>query len=486
MRTGKRDALCPIPPDMTATVTRDLLRHLPSVEKLLQSVSGGAVLPRELTAHLVRAEVALMREEAVGGKEPPPFDTAVQRVQRKLDSFARSRIQPVINGTGVMIHTNLGRAPLSPAVADSIRAVACQYNNLELDLDTGERGKRGRFAETALAVLTGAEAATVTNNCAAALVLMLRHLAGGDRREVIISRGQLVEIGGGFRVPEIMETSGAVLREIGTTNKVTLADYRKAIGPHTAMILRVHRSNFYMEGFVAEPDTAELAALARQYGVPFAEDLGSGAMVNTDELAPIEHEPKVQELLAQGVDLVCFSGDKLFGGPQAGILCGRAGMIAGIKRDPMFRALRCDKLILAALQETVLEYLRHAQGEGMRPDEAPLPLLEMLRQPCETQRARAAALVQALAGVPVTAAVGEGTARCGGGTMPRSSLPSVTLDLRPAAHSLPEFARRLRQGQPPVAGYVENNLLRLDLRTVFPDQDAALAAAIRSAAAAEL
>ena len=465
---------------MTATTSRDLLRHLPSVEKLLQAVGTSCDLPRELTAHLVRAEVALLREEAVGGKEPPAFDAAVTRVQRKLESFARSRIQPVINGTGVMIHTNLGRAPLSPAISDRIRDVACHYNNLELDLDSGERGKRGRFVETALAVLTGAEAATVTNNCAAALVLMLRHIAGGERREVIISRGQLVEIGGGFRVPDIMETSGAVLREIGTTNKVTLADYRKAIGPHTAMLLRVHRSNFYMDGFVSEPDTAELAALARQHSLPLVEDLGSGAMVATEQIAPIEHEPTPQELLAAGVDLVCFSGDKLFGGPQAGIICGKAGLIAGIKRDPMFRALRCDKLILAALQETVVEYLAHAQGEDAGP--APLPLLQMLALRDDDLRPRAEAIVAALAGAAVAASIGQGTARCGGGTMPRSSQPSLTVDLAPAAQSVAVFARRLREGRPPVAGYIENNLLRLDLRTVFPHQDTELCTAIRAAA----
>lgn len=467
---------------MSASTTRDLLRHLPSVEKLLQALGDSVPLPRELTAHLVRAEVALLREEAVGGKEPPVFDAAVARVRRRLESFARSRIQPVINATGVMIHTNLGRSPLSAAVAARVGEIAANYNNLELDLDSGERGKRGRFLETALAVLTGAEAATVTNNCAAALVLILRHIAGGERREVIISRGQLVEIGGGFRVPDIMETSGAVLREIGTTNKVTLADYRKAIGPNTAMLLRVHRSNFYMEGFVSEPDTPELAVLARQHGLPFVEDLGSGAMVQTEQLAPIEHEPTPQELLAQGVDLVCFSGDKLFGGPQAGIICGKAGLIAGIKRDPMFRALRCDKLILTALQETVLEYLRHSQGEGVSPNTAPLPLLEMLRMSNDDLRARAAAIVSALAGAPVTAAVGEGTARCGGGTMPRSSQPSVTVDLVHAAHSLPVFARRLREGSPPVTGYIESDRLRLDLRTVFPVQDAALIATVRAAA----
>ncbi len=461
--------------------TRDLLRLLPSVEKLLQALGGEGDLPRELTAHLVRQEVALMREEAVGGKEPPAFDSAVARVQRRLRSMARSRIRPVINGTGVMIHTNLGRSPLSVAASDALRDVACQYNNLELDLDTGERGKRGRFVETALAVLTGAEAATVTNNCAAALVLILRHIAGGEKKEVIISRGQLVEIGGGFRVPDIMETSGAVLREVGATNKVTLADYRKAITPHTAMLLRVHRSNFYMDGFIGEPDTAELAALGRQHGLPVVEDLGSGAMVHTNELAPIEHEPTPREILAQGVDLVCFSGDKLFGGPQAGIICGKAGLIAGIKRDPFFRALRCDKLILTALQETVLEYLRHSQGEGLSPHTASLPLLQMLALREDTLRPRAEAIIAGLSGTPVTATIGEGTARCGGGTMPRSSQPSLTVDLSPSSLSLTIFARHLREGSPPVAGYIESNRLRLDLRTVFPHQDASLIAAIRTA-----
>lgn len=461
--------------------SRDLLRQLPSVEKLLQAAGAAGDLPRELTAHLIRQEIAMMREETVGGKAPPSFDAAVARVRRRLGSFSRSRIQPVINGTGVMIHTNLGRSPLSSSVSDSLRSVACCYNNLELDLDTGERGKRGRFVETALAVLTGAEAATVTNNCAAALVLMLRHIAGGEKREVIISRGQLVEIGGGFRVPEIMETSGAVLREVGATNKVTIADYRKAIGPQTAMLLRVHRSNFYMDGFVGEPETTELVALGRQHGLPVVEDLGSGAMVNTDQLAPIEHEPTPQEILARGVDLVCFSGDKLFGGPQAGIICGKAGLIAGIRRDPLFRALRCDKLILTALQETVLEYLRHSQGEGLSPNTTPLPLLQMLALRDPDLLPRAEAIIAALNDAAVTASIGHGTSRCGGGTMPRSTQPSLTVDLSPLSQSLPTFARRLREGKPPIVGYIADNQLKIDLRTVFPDQDDALIAAVRAA-----
>jgi L-seryl-tRNA(Ser) seleniumtransferase len=457
----------------------DLLRQLPAVEKLLQAAGGPADLPEELVVHVVRSEVTLMRQEAVAGTPPPAFEAAVRRVRTKLESLARTRLQSVINGTGVMIHTNLGRAPLSPAAGDRLRDIACHYNNLEFDLDTGERGRRGAFPETAMAVLTGAEAATVTNNCAAALVLILRHLAGGDRREVIISRGQLVEIGGGVRVPEIMETSGAVLKEVGTTNRVTLEDYRKAITPQTALILRVHRSNFYMEGFVGEPETAELCALGRQYALPVVEDLGSGAMVNIDDLAPVEHEPTPREVLAHGVDLVCFSGDKLFGGPQAGIICGRASLIAGIRKDPMFRALRCDKLILAALQETVLEYLRHSRGEGM----ARLPLLEMLACGQDQLAPRGEAIVAALGDEPgLAASVGQGMSRCGGGTMPRSSQPSTTVDIKPARGSVAELARRLRQGTPAVTGYIEDGLLRFDLRTVFPLQDGALIAALRSAA----
>jgi L-seryl-tRNA(Ser) seleniumtransferase len=460
----------------------DLLRQLPSVEKLLQSLEGAADLPRELLTHLVRQEVQLWREETLGGKTPPEFEAAVSRARGRLEAFARTRIQPVINATGVMIHTNLGRSPLSPAVAQRLSDIAWQYNNLELDLESGERGSRAKFLETGLAVLTGAEAATITNNCAAALVLILRHLAGGERREVIISRGQLIEIGGGFRVPEIMETSGAVLREVGTTNRVTIADYRRAIGPQTAMLLRVHRSNFYMEGFVTEPTVADLAALGRQHGLPVVEDLGSGAVVDTQMAAGIEHEITPQEVLAAGADLVCFSGDKLFGGPQAGIIAGKSGLVAGIKRDPMFRALRCDRLVATALQETVLEYLRHPQGTD--PHSTPLPLLEMLALRPEDLRPRAEALVAALAGCAVDAAVGRGTSRCGGGTMPRSELPSITVDLLPKAQSLTSFSKRLRTGQPPVQSYTAENMVKLDLRTVFPSQDAALAAAVRAAAGA--
>ncbi|HWB06361.1 MAG TPA: L-seryl-tRNA(Sec) selenium transferase [Verrucomicrobiales bacterium] len=459
----------------------ELFRRLPSVEKILKALGDTDDLPRSLTTHLVQQEIARMRTDAQLGKEPPPFDAAVTHIRAVVERFARSRIQPVINATGVLIHTNLGRSPLASAVGDAMREAACQYDNLEFDMDTGERGRRGSFLETTLAVLTGAEAATVTNNCAAALVLILRHLAGGERREVVIPRGQLIEIGGGFRIPEIMETSGAKLREIGATNKVSLADYRKAIGPQTAMLLRVHRSNFHMEGFVGEPTLAELVALGREYQLPVVEDLGSGAVVSLMDVAGTGHEPTPQESLAQGVDLVCFSGDKLFGGPQAGIICGKASLVAGIKRDPLFRALRCDKIILTALQETALTYLRHSQGEDSSPDKTPLPLLQMLALREEHLLPRAAAIVASLTDAPVTAAAGTGDSRCGGGTMPGSSLPSVTVDLSPKSLSVPQFTRRLREGQPAVIGYIAGDRFKLDLRTVFPEQDATLLKAILNA-----
>ena len=322
--------------------------------------------------------------------------------------------------------------------------------------------------EKCLATLIEAEAATVTNNCAAALILMLKHLANGERNEVIISRGELVEIGGGFRVPEIMEASGARLVEVGATNKTSLADYEEAIGPRTGMLLKVHRSNFWMDGFTHEPATEELVELGREHGLPVVEDLGSGAMVMTDGLAPIPHEPTASEILKRGVDLVCVSGDKLFGGPQAGIIAGRADLVAGIKKEPFFRALRCDKLILTGLQETILEYLHH-QGAG-KPD---LPLIRMLSASVEEDlRPRANAIVKSLSGIDeLESGVVETIARCGGGTMPKAEIPSVALDLLPRNMGLPKFAKLLREGRMPLMGYVADDRYRIDLRTVFPEQD---------------
>ncbi|NNE93065.1 MAG: L-seryl-tRNA(Sec) selenium transferase, partial [Verrucomicrobiales bacterium] len=347
---------------------------IPAVEKVLHALESGDELPavpRPLIAETVREEIDSLRDTVKNGDtEVADFDEIVSGIREKLVSLHRSRIHPVINGTGVIIHTNLGRSPMSAETITRIADSGRFYNNIELNLDTGERGPRGGFLERSLRLLCESEAATVVNNCASALILILRYLANGEKNEVVISRGELVEIGGGFRVPEIMETSGAKLREVGATNKTSLADYEKAIGPNTGMLLKVHRSNFWMDGFVDEPSTEELVELGKKHGIPVVEDLGSGAMVQTDQLAPIPHEPTAAEVLKRGVDLVCVSGDKLFGGPQAGIIAGRADLVAGLKKEPFFRALRCDKLILTGLQTVVSEYLST--------DEPNLPLPTML------------------------------------------------------------------------------------------------------------
>jgi L-seryl-tRNA(Ser) seleniumtransferase len=443
------------------------LRAIPQVEKVLQQL-GDTGLPRPVVAAVVRRDLAELRKRAA--KTNIAFDAVVGGIRSTLATLRAQRIQPVINGTGILVHTNFGRSPIGPRVLETLHEIGGSYNNLEYDVTGGARGGRAAYLEFALAVLCGAEAATVVNNCAAALVLALRHFATG--REVVISRGELVQIGGGFRIPEILEASGAKLREIGTTNKTTLSDYARAIGKETALILKVHRSNFFMGGFVESPSTEEIAALARKKRVQFIEDLGSGAVIETQRFG-VEHEPTPAETLKRGVDLVVFSGDKLLGGPQAGIIAGRAKLVAALKKDPFFRALRCDKLILSALQTTADLYLN---GE-----ESQVRLVTLLGEEQEKLRARAETIVTALAGAPLKATVGVGRGQVGGGTLPRSQFESVTVDIQPRI-PLEEFARRLRAHTPPVIGYVERGVLKLDLRTVFPAQDDVVVKAVRFAA----
>ncbi len=452
-------------------MTPSPLRAIPSVEKILRALSP-LDLPRPAATAVVRRELAALRAEKAD--LVPAFDAIVARVRTAVDRLRATRLQPVINATGIPLHTNLGRAPLPAAAVAALTALAANYNTLEYDLVTGERGSRASYLEHNLALAVGAEAATVVNNCAAALVLMLRHFTRRAKKEVVVSRGELVQIGGGFRIPDILEASGARLREVGTTNKTTTADYADAIGPETALILTVHRSNFYQEGFTGSPDPAELAALAHRRRVPLAEDLGSGALVATEKWAAIGHECTPSEALRSGVDLVCFSGDKLLGGPQAGIIVGKSRFVAALKREPFFRALRCDKLVLGALEATVDLYLAGQEKE--------IPVLAMLRMETDALRARAEILLTALAGLPLAARVGEAVARVGGGTMPRAALPSVTVDLQPTGVDLPisEIAARLRAGKPPVVGYISGDRFRLDLRTVFPHQDEILTAALRA------
>ena len=444
-------------------------RDIPAVERVLQAL-GEVDLPRPAVLAIVRRELAALRSE----KKVPDFDGVLARIRSSLHALRSARILPVINGTGVIVHTNLGRSPLGPTVVEALQSLAANYNNLEFDLTGGERGERSAYLEHNLALLCGAEAATVANNCAAALLLMLRHFTSGEQKEVIISRGELIQIGGGFRIPEILEASGAKLREVGTTNKTALSDYSKAVGKQTAMILKVHRSNFFMGGFVESPSTEEIAALAKQKRLTFVEDLGSGAVVETEKITDIEHEPTPAEVLKRGVDMVCFSGDKLLGGPQAGIMAGKEKLVSALKREPFFRALRCDKLILSALETTVDLYLSGRAQET-------IPALTMLRASTEELQSRAEKIKVALEALPMKTVIGEGKSQIGGGTLPRSAIPSVTLDLQPLNISVTDFAARLRGGSPPVVGYVAAGRFKLDLRTVFPRQDEELFRAIHSA-----
>lgn len=453
---------------------RNALRAIPSVDALLKELHKSP-LPRAALVALIRRQLASIRE----ARQPLTRQQIVERIGEAADALCRARIEPVINATGVLIHTNLGRSPLGAEVVTAIESAASNYNNLEYDLTGGQRGGRAAYLEHNLAVLCGAEAATVVNNGAAALVLILRHFVTPARPKVIISRGELIQIGGGFRIPEILEAAGAELCEVGTTNKTTLSDYSRAITKQSAMILKVHRSNFFMSGFVDSPATEEIAALTKKKRIPFVEDLGSGATMKTESFAGLEHEPTPSETLRRGVDLACFSGDKLLGGPQAGIIAGKRKMIDQLKRNPLFRALRCDKLILAGLQATVDLQLA-MQSDPTRSSDSGLPIVEMLKTPTAALRLRAEAIVAALADLPLSATIGSGQSRMGGGALPRSSAESVTVDLKPNT-PLDAFAARLRSASPPVIGYISGNRFKLDLRTVFPRQDAGLIAALRRA-----
>ena len=448
-------------------------RQIPAVGRILDAL-GHLDLPRPVVVDLIRRKLSQIR----AGKEVPDFDSIVALVRRSLDELRASRLQPIINGTGIVIHTNFGRAPLASEAIRALNEIGSGYLNLEYDLATGDRGGRGSYIENALALLCGAEAATVVNNCAAALVLIVRHFTR-TKTDVVISRGELVQIGGGFRIAEIIEVTGAKVREVGSTNKTTLDDYACAVGSKTAMILKVHRSNFFMSGFVESPSSEKIAALARKNRIPFVEDLGSGAIVATEEFGITGHEPTPAEVLKSGVDLVCFSGDKLFGGPQAGIIAGRNRLISALRREPLFRALRCDKLCLAASQATVDLHLNQWTNE--------IPTLALLQITEDELRARAVAICDQLSkrcsGLQI--AVGRSTAKAGGGTLPKSNMSSVTIEVVSRNCSLVELAERLRKSTPPLIGHIANDRFKLDLRTIFPHQDDLVVDAIRAACTSE-
>jgi len=446
------------------------LRSLPSVERLLQTQLAAELISiygRPLTLNAIRSVLDEARARASNGGEPnlPNREGILESAHLKLEEWTRPTLVPVINASGVILHTNLGRAPLSNATLRAMEAVGRDYSNLEFDLGTGKRGSRLIHAEALLKRLTGAQAALVVNNNAAAVLLALSALA--SRRRVIIARSQLVEIGGGFRVPDVMKQSGAKLVEVGTTNKVRLADYEEALQEPTALVLRAHRSNFKIIGFTEEPELKEIVSLAHAHGVPCMDDLGSGALLDTAKYG-LAHEPTVQESLVAGVDLVCFSGDKLLGGPQAGIILGHADLMAKIKKHPLARAVRADKVCLAGVSTTLLHYLKDEA-------ECEIPIWRMIAATPEQNKARAESWAKELGQGEVAA--GEST--IGGGSLPSESLPTFLLSL--AVKSPDKFMEKLRHQQPSIIARTENDRVLLDPRTVLPEQEGALLVGLKNA-----
>ena len=448
-------------------------RNLPSVERLLRAPEVLALtddLPREVVTDLVRGRIDDARAAIGDGGDAPSAEALAAAVVESAHAFARLRPRGVINATGVIVHTNLGRAPLSAAALSAVRRVAEGYSDLEYDLPAGERGSRRVHAEALLTQLTGAEAALVVNNNAAAVLLALASLAAG--REVIVSRGEAVEIGGGFRVPDVLAQSGATLVEVGTTNRTYAADYRRAVTEDTAAVLSVHASNFRVVGFTAAPSIAELAGVAHDCGLPLLHDLGSGCLLDTAAYG-MAHEPMPQESIAAGADLALFSGDKLLGGPQCGVVVGRADVIGRMASHPLARAFRIDKLSLAALTATLMHYVKGEAADAV-------PVWAMISTPVEDLRERAIGWAHAL-GHRGEVVGGESTV--GGGSLPGETLPTCLLALDGAGvpGGAEELARRLRMGAPPVVARVQDDRVLLDPRTVSVDDDPALLRAVADA-----
>jgi len=451
-----------------------LLRKLPSVDELLSRPRITELrhgLRREYLVEIVREVLAEARREitaGVAGHEAAEPEWLEGRIVAAIEKELEPSLRPVINASGVILHTNLGRAPLTTEAIEEIRRSATQYSNLEYDIAAGERGKRDAHVARLLSRLTGAEAAIVVNNCAAAVLLSLAALARGG--EVIVSRGELIEIGDGFRIPEIMEQSGAILREVGTTNRTRITDYDNAINDKTRVLLRVHPSNFTVSGFTEKPEVSELIALGERRGLPVVEDLGSGCLANLSEMGI--SEPTVGESVAAGFSLVLFSGDKLLGGPQAGIIAGRKELVARVRRHPLFRALRVDKLTTATLEATLRAYLRGAWDQ--------IPSQQMIRATLEqvSERAKrlAESLLPRLAEREASLDIVEGNSLVGGGSTPSQSLPTRLVRVESKRYSAGELEKRLR-GAPagiPVIARIEEDRLLIDLRTVFVEQEAAL------------
>lgn len=450
------------------TVKRQV--DIPSVEEILSSDSLRAMsngIPRPVVADNVRLVLARMKTSIRAGKSTFAKDQFYEQIESKLRKIKQDEITPVINATGTVVHTNLGRAPLSPRLIDDIKPVISGYSNLEFDLSSGSRGSRGEAAELYIAKLSGAESATVVNNCAAALFLILNTFA--LRREVVISRGELVQIGGGFRIPDILRRSGAKLAEVGTTNITTLKDYRDKMSSSVGLILKVHKSNFVQKGFSDEVTLKELVSLGKKSKTLVVNDLGSGTFVRTDSL--LGHpEPTVQQSVSAGADLTCFSGDKLLGGVQAGLIVGKAQLIAELKANPLFRALRVDKIVFAVLERLAKSYLENTDGQG-------IALWDTLRISESELYKRAKHIESVVAAAEGVSVVGT-RALLGGGALPQAELPSCAIRIAPP-YKASALSAKLRMCTPPIIGRLEDKALYLDLKAVPPEHDAALIAALK-------
>ena len=446
-----------------------MLRNLPSVETLLKTEMTARLIAqfgRPLTLEALRNTLDEIRARFKLNLEAelPSIDLILTQTESTLSAWTASTLFPVINATGVILHTNLGRAPMSAATIRAMDVVSRGYSNLEFDLETGKRGSRLIHAEKLLQKLTGAEAALVVNNCASAVLLTLSALA--NKKRVAIARSQLVEIGGGFRVPDVMKQSGAKLVEIGTTNKVRLSDYETALEESAALVMRAHRSNFKIVGFTEEPEFKDIVESAHKAGVPVVDDLGSGALYDTAKYG-FTHEPTVQESMHAGADVILFSGDKLVGGPQAGIIIGKKALLDKIKKHPLARAVRADKACLAGVSATLTHYLKDEA-------EREIPIVRMMSLTPEQLKGRAEAWQAELG--QGTVAKGESTV--GGGSLPDESTPTFLLELQ--VKSAEKFLRALRKNNPPIIARTENNKILLDPRTVLPEQEGALLVGLKN------
>ena len=468
---------------------KEKLRQLPSVEKILESERLKSRIEKyshSLVAEAVREALLSMREQIKANPQDISLDQVVEKVSQIVDEKTSDFTRPVINATGVILHTNLGRAPLDEKTLSHIVEISKNYNNLEFDLKEGKRSQRGIFLQKLLCQLTQAEAALAVNNNAGAVLLILTALAKG--KEVIVSRGELVQIGGGFRIPEILALSGAILKEVGTTNKTTLSDYEDAITQDTALLLKVHQSNFRMIGFVERPSISELVNLGRKHDLCVAEDLGSGVVLRTEDYK-LAHEPTVLEAISAEADLVCFSGDKLLGAPQAGIILGKKKYIDLLRKHPLHRALRLDKMFIAGLESVLLSYLK---GEATKK----IPAWQMISTPLDVLKERAENIRDELEKSGISVTITESKSTVGGGSLPGETLPTIAISVlsfgtspqdKSASSvdtsvdlSADRQARLFREQSPPIIGRIEDEKFMLDLRTVFPHQDELVIKAIKN------